>query len=185
VTPDDPTDDVVYVLGPTDDLVEVGGGWDDFARREGAPGLADGRVLGQSLWAFVRDRTTRTLYRDLLARVRSGRVVEFPLRCDSPDCRRWMSMRVRPLSGSQVEFRARVVRQEARPPAPVAEAAPESGRLVRACGWCRRVDAGGEWVEVEEAVARLGVFDRPSGPPLTHGICPGCLAGMHALLGSE
>jgi hypothetical protein len=50
--------------------------------------------------------------------------------------------------------------------------------MVRVCGWCKKVDVGGSWAEVEEAVTRLRLFDRPLLPQLTHGICEGCYDRM-------
>jgi hypothetical protein len=42
------------------------------------------------------------------------------------------------------------------------------------CGWCDRFLVDGEWVEVEEAVARLGLFQLPEMPAISHGVCPDC-----------
>ena len=44
------------------------------------------------------------------------------------------------------------------------------------CGWCSRVWAGGAWVEVEAAAGRLGLFERPLLPSMSHGICEDCYA---------
>jgi hypothetical protein len=43
------------------------------------------------------------------------------------------------------------------------------------CGWCKRVSVRNTWVEVEDAVLELRLFEREVLPDLTHGICPGCL----------
>ena len=42
------------------------------------------------------------------------------------------------------------------------------------CGWCDRFLVDGEWVEVEEAVTRLGLFQLPQMPAIGHGVCPDC-----------
>ena len=41
------------------------------------------------------------------------------------------------------------------------------------CAWCKKADVGG-WVEVEEAVRRLQLFDQARLPRITHGVCPAC-----------
>jgi len=43
------------------------------------------------------------------------------------------------------------------------------------CSWCKRVpDGSGRWLEVEEAVAELGLMAGPHLPRVSHGICPAC-----------
>jgi hypothetical protein len=46
--------------------------------------------------------------------------------------------------------------------------------MLTMCGWCDRFLVDGEWVEVEEAVARLGLFELPKLPSIDHGVCPDC-----------
>ena len=58
-----------------------------------------------------------------------------------------------------------------------------SGERLRACGWCNRVDVDGAWTEVEDATARLGLFERPEVPAVAHGVCGECERRMAALLG--
>jgi hypothetical protein len=86
--------------------------------------------------------------------------------------------------GGGVEFRTQVLSEEGREPQPLLERGrPHSEEFVRVCSWCKKVDVGGRWAEVEEAVARLGLFDRPLLPQLTHGICEDCYARMVGTLG--
>jgi hypothetical protein len=44
------------------------------------------------------------------------------------------------------------------------------------CSWCRRVrlDAA-RWVEVEDAVAELRLFEDVRPPQISHGVCPICV----------
>jgi hypothetical protein len=57
---------------------------------------------------------------------------------------------------------------------------PRSEEMVEMCGWCDRFEVDGEWVEVEEAAKRLQLFNRPTLPALSHGICPDCNAMLLA-----
>jgi hypothetical protein len=41
--------------------------------------------------------------------------------------------------------------------------------FLRICGWCRRVDHEGEWLEIEK------YFSSKFATPTTHGMCPDCL----------
>jgi hypothetical protein len=48
-----------------------------------------------------------------------------------------------------------------------------SANLLRVCAWCQRVELGGEWAQLQEAVTRLRLSELPR---RSHGICEGCFA---------
>lgn len=49
-----------------------------------------------------------------------------------------------------------------------------SGSLLRACAWCKRVDVGGEWLEIDVALEPLRIFELKRLSAVTHGICDAC-----------
>jgi hypothetical protein len=114
----------------------------------------------------------------LLRRVR-GELgsVNLPFRCDGPTVRREMDIRIASqASGRFVVFSARLRAEERRAefqPLLAAET-PRGEETLTMCGWCDRFLVDGEWVEVEEAVARLGLFQLPEMPAISHGVCPDC-----------
>jgi hypothetical protein len=166
---------VLYAVNSRDELTWVGGQWERFALENGGAALLPEHVLGRPLWDFVSDATTRQLYREALARVRAGRAIRLPLRCDAPGLRRWLELTISPDEGGRVLFESRTLREEAREPVAVLGASgPRLEELLRCCSWCKRVEAGGEWLEVEEAVARLNLFEHAALPMLTHGMCEPC-----------
>jgi hypothetical protein len=79
-----------------------------------------------------------------------------------------------------VEFESRIVRQELREHVRLMNPSVERGkRFVSICGWCKKIALpNGQWVEVEEAVRVLNLFDEPQLPTLTHGICGECTASF-------
>jgi hypothetical protein len=116
------------------------------------------------------------LYRSILARVRWQQAeLELPYRCDSPDRRRRMLIRLKPLPSSHIEFSSSVLHEEKRPRVDLLDPRVErSDAMLRMCSWCNRAHAGG-WVDVEEAVRVPGLFERAALPRLTHGLCDACL----------
>jgi hypothetical protein len=50
------------------------------------------------------------------------------------------------------------------------------------CGWCKRVAIGDAWMEVEDAVSELRLFERKVLPDISHGICPDCLESTTSLI---
>jgi len=165
-----------YAIDEHDHLVKVDGGYYRFAEENGWDGA--GTSLGRSLWDFVAGEDLRKAQRLLLRRVRDEiGEVELPFRCDAPDVRREMDMRI--VAGSSrraVLFSARLRAEEEREAyQPLLDAeAPRGTGVLAMCGWCDRFEVEGEWVEVEEAARRLDLFARAEMPRLSHGICPDC-----------
>jgi hypothetical protein len=149
--------------------------WLAFAAENGAPHLVAPGVLGQPLKQFIADIQTQHLYNVLLTQVRTGRSeIRVPFRCDAPDQRRYMELVMRSWAGKGIEFRSHVLREEPRPSVKWLSAdAARSDRMVRMCSYCKRV-ATPEWVEVEEAISRLRLFEQDYLPQITHGICTDC-----------
>ncbi len=79
-------------------------------------------------------------------------------------------------AGRFVLFSARLRAEERREQSQplLAANAPRSEETLTMCGWCDRFLVGGEWVEVEEAAARLELFASPRLPAISHGVCPNC-----------
>lgn len=175
--------DIVYRLDDRDHIVFLNDEWDRFAAANSGEGVTSPRVLHRSLWEFVTDINTREIYRHALARSRGGRTLHFCFRCDSPTRRRLLEMTIGRGPDETTEIRTHTLSEEDRPAQPLLEATvPRSDDLVRMCGWCKKVFVGDSWEEVEEAVSRLGLFERPVMPGVTHGICEPCYEKMMELL---
>lgn len=177
---------IVYRVDGLDRVVSVGGPWDAFARENDGDAVVARHIIGRHLFDFVTDPTTQHLYRKMLARARAGRDLNFTYRCDSPGVRRLMEMQMRLVNDDgSVEFSSTPLHEQPRVPVDLPQAdgaadAPET--LQRACGWCNRFEVDGEWLEIEEAAARLRLLERTSPPTVTHGMCEECASRMLAEL---
>jgi hypothetical protein len=79
--------------------------WLAFAGENGAPQLTASLVLDQFLWRFIQGQETVYLYKQIFGRLRAGKSpIKFPFRCDSPDCRRFMEMKLSLLPGDTIQF---------------------------------------------------------------------------------
>jgi hypothetical protein len=165
-----------YAIDDQDHLIRVDEGYYRFAEENGWEEA--GTSLGRSLWDYVSGNEMRKLQRLLVRRIRDeiGNV-ELPFRCDGPDVRREMNMRIvaRP-GGRVVLFSARLRSEEEREESqPLLDPdAPRGTETLTMCGWCDRFEVEGEWVEVEVAAKRLNLFNRPELPATSHSICPSC-----------
>jgi hypothetical protein len=169
--------ELVYQIDDRDFIVSFNGAWQDFALEADCANLTVQKIRGRRLWDFVRDSTTREIYRTIHDRVRRTRKpVNVPFRCDGPAIRRHMEMSVSSAGDQHLEFRTRTLRIEHRAPVALLDHnRPISDKFLLMCGWCKQIDLSDGWVEVEEAVKMLELFEGGLPlPGLSHGICPSC-----------
>lgn len=170
-----------YTIDDQDRLIRVDEAFYRFAEENGW-NEADAS-LGRSLWKFVAGEDVRKVERLLIRRVRDElREIRLPFRCDGPDVRREMEIRIRSdSSGRVVEFSGTLLREERREPEPLLDrSAPRGEETLRMCAWCDRFQVDGEWLEVEEAARRLELFRRSALPRLDHRLCPQCSRALLA-----
>lgn len=175
---------IQYRVNERNEIVFVNEAWQAFALANAGIGLQPANVLQRPLFDFITDETTRLLYRDLLKRVRAGHPVQFPFRCDAPAQRRWLDMTIRLTETGLVEFTTHLRRSEERSPISLLGHMPiRSATLLRMCSWCKRANLGcRQWVDLEEAVVRLRLFEQAPLPQLSHGICEICFASLQKQL---
>ncbi|MHB8977158.1 MAG: hypothetical protein ACYDAI_10820 [Trichloromonadaceae bacterium] len=167
-----------YRINEANRITFLNQNWLDFAQENQAAELTADRVLGEELNRFIADWETRHLYELIYARVRqTGRDVQFPFRCDSPECRRSFQMHIASLPQGGLDFTVQVIALEPRPALRLLDnSVAQSADWVVICGWCQRIESNG-WIAVEEATERKELFGATP-PRLTHGICPDCLTAI-------
>ncbi|MGB5736707.1 MAG: hypothetical protein WBM40_19940 [Thiohalocapsa sp.] len=162
----------------------VNGNWLAFAAENDWP-VTSAQVLGTDLLASVSEPRTRHVYGMLIERVRkSGQPVQFRYRCDAPDCRRLLEMHMHYDRGlNEVEFRSTAISIERRESIALLDVrrSARSSETLSICSWCKAVQTPQAWVELEQAVVRLGLFAAEALPRLSHGICPDCSGRMQGL----
>ena len=172
-------DERVFILKAdiNDRILFVNEHWLNFARENAASGLVEFSLSGQSLWKFICDDSTVHLYQTMLARAREEkRSFLIPFRCDSPDCRRFMTMKIIPSDNETISFESRIVKLEPRGHVKLLESDREcSEEFIRMCSYCKKVFvSGSDWCEPEQAITRLELFSAETLPQITHTICPSC-----------
>jgi hypothetical protein len=178
----------IWIIDGADKFIRVNDAWLDFARENIAPQLTASVVLDQPIWHFIQGQETVYLYKQIFDRVRAGiSPVKFPFRCDSPDCRRFMEMKLSLLSGNAIEFLSHILREEWREPVDLLDASRDrSGEFLKICSWCKRIDIPSQgWGEIEAAIGALDLFDHFSMPRMTHTICDTCHEAVKLELDQE
>lgn len=173
---------ISYAIDEEDRLVRLDGRFYRFAEENGWQDVD--YALGRSLWDYVTGEDLRKLQRILLRRVRDERRnIELPFRCDGPEVRREMDIRIgASASGRLVLFSATPRRERRRLDfQPLLDpAATRNDSTIQMCSWCDRFLVEGEWVEVEAAAERLGLFGQPTLPEVEYELCPKCATMLMA-----
>lgn len=173
---------VRYAIDASDAVAWVDDAWLDFAQRNEAPELSREHVVGRPIWSFVAGAATVVVWQLLFDRVRRRQSpLCVPFRCDSPDLMRVMELQVAPASGGGVEMTGVLLREQPRRHLRLLEARIRRvERRFPICSLCKRVFAFGEWLEVDRAVARLGLLDQERPPGLEQVVCEACAARCRA-----
>ncbi len=183
-TPTQPLSKLSYGIDARDRLESIDATWCDFANKNGGEELAGESVLGKSLWDFISDQETAHLYKVLVSKVRrTGETLALPFRCDSPEFRRYLQLKMSPSANGGVQFVSETLREEQRRPIQLlnGHGDPQSSFLI-ICSWCKRIEITSGWVEAEFAIAVLGLFDESLMPQLSHAMCPDCRRIVEAQL---
>lgn len=175
----------VYFVTTSYTIHSIGGDWDTFARENGAPDLTADHVVNRQLWDFISGTTVKHLYHAILTKVfKSGKPITIPYRCDSPNWRRVMKLRVMRSSRDLCELISSTIAIEPRPEVEILNSHIErSDFWLPICSWCKKIAVDEyRWVEAEDAEQELmanGCFPYPM---LVHDGCPDCLGLMNDAL---
>ncbi len=166
------TDNFSYRIDARDCVSAVETEWLDFN------GLPSRRRPPVSIWNYISGYEVRHLFKMMFDTARNEhREVSVPFRCDTPEARRFMELKIEPLDEGCLSITGELVHKEPRQSIGLlAEVERDPERFLEICSWCKRVDLGGDnWVEVEDAVRELNLLKDTSMPTLTHGICFDCM----------
>jgi hypothetical protein len=164
---------IEYLLDERDQIISTGGDWDAFASQNDAPELRDEKLMGHHLLDFVSGRVTRSYIQVLIEQVRkTGRSLALEYRCDAPEVRRFMQMKVSPSLNNGIRFQSRVLRLETREtPVTFYRPVERIRGCYNRCSMCNRIKVAEVWGEAESLLPQQ---EFKKGVAVIYGICPGC-----------
>ena len=177
-----------YEISEQGTLISANSEWFDFAAENGATEMVPDSVLGRPVWESIAGNEVRHLYRVMLDRLKETEsTLDMPYRCDSPEYRRLMNMRVFHIPERQVFcFESRILTMERRQPVILLESNQGHGdALLSMCSWCKKIlSDSSDWLEPELAIQRLKLFESSTFPRISHGVCSDCKTQLYKELSS-
>ena len=166
-----------YWLDESLRITDVNEAWDQFAQENDGDQALGSLIRGRSLWDFVIDDVTRMWLEVLikLARMRNEQI-ERPYRCDSPELKRYMLMKITPEAQDSLRIDHILLSTAPRSrPVHIRHAGTGSRRSVahRRCSMCGRVAIGDAWLEPDADPV-------PEGKTLTviYTVCDDCVKAL-------
>lgn len=175
----------IHWVDASNRIIWVNEAWQDFARENQVGYLVNMMAGKPLLWSFISGLGMRYLFEAMLAKVRQDKgPLSLPFRCDAPDRRRFMEMKMQLVENGVVVFSNRILRLEFREPVSLlSDEVARDERFLCSCSWCKKIElSGSNWLEVEDAVRVLNLFTEKTLPKITHGICPRCTDELEKMI---
>lgn len=143
----------IYIIDQKDQILSVSGSWDEFAGENDGKHVYASEVCGKLIWDFVNGETTRmwltTVFQ--IARLRNS-ALERPYRCDSPELKRHMLMRILPEPEGLLRIEHEMLSAEERThPVYIHYASEKAVATIRfRCSICGKVKDCDDWLEPDD-----------------------------------
>lgn len=175
--------DIKYSINKDDRLGNFCDLWDDFAGDNGGQSVLASKVLNHSIWEFIVNPTIREVYRRIFKTVRTGRVLKFNFRCDSPHHKRFMEMILVAGHDRSIDFTTKTLSIEKRA-TPIFLDPTKNYRfeLVTLCSWCSRIKVNSKWQDLDIAVRNLRLLEEDILPNITHAMCEDCFSNIQSTI---
>jgi len=174
-----------YLLDRSDRVVKVCPQWSDFARQRMALQLDEEMVLGRSLWDFIHGGAAQGLYDTLIHHARkTGRMLTFNYRGDSPSAIRYMRMTLLPGYHGVVRFQSELLHEQSRDRSIYFThvAYPQHPELLQ-CGLCNRLNHNGRWYTLDDALRHTDAIDELMPTEVGDTVCDGCKTRIEVATG--
>lgn len=163
-------------------IIAINGRWDEFADANDAPQLKKQHVVGKSLFDYISGNVTRQFVQNLLDIVRQKNTnICFDYRCDAPNLRRYLQMRLMANEHGEVRISNYQLHTEPRVVPVFFIRSNQRDRHTRVrCSICNLLKQAEQWVEAES----LQTDKKPLTLSVIYGVCPSCQLQLQQLQSS-
>jgi hypothetical protein len=142
---------------------------------------AESDVIDRHLGEFISGNEIKLLTEKLIDKVRRTKhPISIPYRCDSPDARRYLEMRLQLFPDNQILFANRILRvipQNLPGYSLLRSTNCEDSDCV--CSWCNQAKLkDDQWVDIDVAIRSLDLMAGNPELKITHGLCNSCQAAL-------
>lgn len=170
---------IIYWLDKDMRITAVSGPWDEFAIENNGRNVVEPDVKGRPIWHFIKGNTTR-MWVDTLIKLAmvTGKVVERPYRCDSPEMKRYMSMKIVPEESGAFRMEHTVLFTEKRSHnVHFNYSENQTLQLKQRCSSCGRLRTQDSWEEAEY-LSPPGEGTLEKTYTVIYTMCPDCLENI-------
>ena len=177
---------IIYQLDADDRLIHVNIEWDRFANDNTGDSLLSHKIVNQSIWDYITGPEVQVIYKELFKRARaSKKTIAFNYRCDSAEMKRYMHMSIVPYQNSDgLQLYSRELRQEPQRKVVKLDFLGDHEIHVNSqlrCSNCNKINVGNEWLELEDAVEKAGIFQKQGTFKVMSTVCGECHARLMQL----
>lgn len=161
-----------YWLDQDENIISISNNWEDFAVENGSTCLGAEEVIGKPISKFISRDPTRMWFNTLLQLSKISQTpVEREYRCDSPEIKRFMKMKITPEKEGQFRVDHILLKVEEQPYQIFINPAQENSLkpINKRCSICGRIFENGSWEEPDQ----IGSEDRNSFQVI-YTVCPDC-----------
>lgn len=142
---------------------------------------AESDVIDRHLGEFISGNEIKLLTEKLIEKVRiTKRPISIPYRCDSPDVRRYLEMRLQLYPDNQILFANRILRVIPQDlPSYSFSRSTDCKDSISVCSWCNQAKLKeNQWVDIDVAIKTLDLMAGDPKLKITHGLCNSCQATL-------
>ncbi|MCX8085177.1 MAG: hypothetical protein N3C60_09680 [Calditerrivibrio sp.] len=130
-------------------------------------------IKGKGYFEFSNDEMLKKLLSKIFQIVRTKKITfTTTYRCDDDKYNRIFKLEIEPLIDGMLRLRHVLVSKTPRPT--LLDFSRRSDLVYRMCAWCDKIFYVDRYIELDEAVNNLKLFEHNYLPMFTHGICSDC-----------
>lgn len=133
----------------------------------------EANIIGSNYFDFSYDEILINILKDIFEKVRTKqKIFSTSYRCDNDNYVRYFDLNIIPLKGNQIKLEHILTKQIKRKTN--LKNFKQSSKTYKMCAWCNKILYKNNYIEMEDAINEIKIFNDEGIPNFTHGICDSC-----------
>lgn len=172
-----------YWLDKDNVIVDTNDYWDTFAEDNDGKAVLKPNVIGKKLLTFISSDATRMLVEALVNNARITKETKFrEYRCDSPNKKRFMEMRITPLDNGMICVENEILKEETLTESRHFVTRGEGKPFLKRCSVCNKINDQTGWYEPDHPKLARHFKDSPA--YIAYSVCSNCNESMKTRIAS-